>query len=73
MTMFEKAATSVASLIARKKDVRGDEIVRAVLEAIREPDEAMVSAANEHPGMCEPCDAEWVWGLMLDAILKGAK
>jgi hypothetical protein len=46
--------------------------VRAVLEAIREPDGGMVSAGNNLPNSAVgvPDDPADVWQAMLDAILK---
>jgi hypothetical protein len=46
----------------------------AVIEAIREPDEAVIDAGDEIIGAChgqqEPADAVDVWAVMIDTILS---
>jgi hypothetical protein len=45
------------------------DIARAVLAAIREPDEAMYAAANDD--LVPAFDAKAAWLSMIDAILEG--
>lgn len=71
MTMLEKA-TRAAQAEARKWSGRdllnATEITRAVLAAIREPDEAMWNAAQRQLAAGE--GATDIWQAMLDAITE---
>jgi len=69
-TMFEKAVNAAIDTGQVEGRLSANAIVGAVLEAIREPDAAMITAID--------CTDErytilgW-WKFMIDEILKGAK
>jgi hypothetical protein len=78
MTMLEKAIAQANAVLngqlGEGHNVKVDEVVRAVLAAIREPDEAMLDAVG-CGGVFQTGIAGLAWsqsfGAMIDAILAG--
>ena len=66
-TMFEKAVNAAIDTGQVEGRLSANAIVGAVLEAIREPDEAMIDAAGDDIA------AEEIWEAMVGNIIEGAK
>lgn len=71
MTMLEKAAEEANSVLEGMlgvgHNVTPEPLVRAILSAIREPDDAMLAAADKVGIDMDPRD---YWPAMVDAILR---
>lgn len=71
MTMLEKAERALKEAFGGKEYMPYGEGVRAVLEAIREPDEAMRLASKRYKRAARVYSGPECYRRMIDAILEG--
>lgn len=64
-TMLERMANAIGRQMAEDENTDED-IARAALEAIREPDKDLIDTMDEHA--LQP--SEWIWESAIDAILS---
>ena len=72
-TMFDKAVQAAIDTDQVDGRLSANAVVRAVLEAIREPDDAMKIAGLPFAEGWSALAAENAWQAVIDTILNGAK